>query len=128
VGIGARGITVGGIVAGALAAYAEVRVVDHAWTTCDAGSGAGNGFALTVSLVGLTAVHTLLVATAVATLAVVRRPPFVRPVLAGTGVAVLLLAWGFFAMMGLPLDSDACPWGEPAWWPGWLPPEVETYG
>jgi hypothetical protein len=113
------------VVAGALIAYLEVGLAARALTRCDADS-AGTGFALSFSFLALTSVHTLLVVTAVGVLATSRRKR-VKTTLVGLLVIVVLLAWGYFAFAGLPLANDRCPWGEPTWWPGWLPPAAKTY-
>ena len=131
--IGPWAIGTVGVVAGVAFAYHEVAVVGRAWAACDAGSGPANGFVLLFSLLVLTGMHTLLVISTVGVLAVSRRRPPIRATLAGLLAVVVLLAvigllaWGFFAFIGLPLANDACPAGEPIWWPDWLPPAVETY-
>ena len=101
-------------------------LVDVLWASGRPASAAGPPVDTDVVTVGPWSIGITLVVTAVAALATSRRRP-VKTTLVGLLVVVILLAWGFFAVPGLPLANEYCPGGEPAWWPGWLPPAAGTY-
>lgn len=115
------------VVCAAVAALVEIRTVAVTWNDCDVGINASaNAFGLIfLQLPVLWVVQALLVGFAAPLMAFLsRRRLIVTALMALTAfVLVVAVAWGYFALAGLPMQGSTCVNPEPGWWPRWLPPE-----
>ncbi|MGC1210490.1 MAG: hypothetical protein WA890_04365 [Micromonospora sp.] len=102
-----------------IASYAEVRQVAQVWHACERDS-AGTGFGLLLfHLPVLFLGQTLAVgALASAVLMLVRPRPVAVPAAVAAGLAVLVVcAFAYFHVNGLPMANEFCPTTQPTWWP-----------
>lgn len=114
------------VVCAAVAALVEVRTVAATLSACDVGiNAAANSWILLEELLLLWVVQTvpvMLIAPLTALLS--RRRLVVTALMAIIAVVVVaVVAWAYFALSGLPIQTPPwCSSPQPGWWPRWLPP------